>query len=60
MSDLLEVLFSQPKLLAILILAIAAGWLVGAWFGFTAGLVAFGLSFVVFGVVIVVRSLRPR
>lgn len=61
MSDILEFLFSEPKLLLIVVLSIALGWVVGSYFGFTAGLVTFGVSFAGLGVFAMVRAWsRPR
>lgn len=56
MSDLLELIFSEPKLLLIIVLSVALGWVVGSYFGLTAGLVAFAVSFVGLGVFTMVRA----
>lgn len=56
MSDLLEFILSEPKLLLIIVLSVALGWAVGSYFGFMAGVGTFGASFVGFGLFALARA----
>lgn len=54
MSDILEFLFSEPKLL-IIVVSVALGWAVGSHLGIMAGLTTFGASLVGLGIFVMVR-----
>jgi len=56
MSDVIEFLFSEPRMLLILVLSLAVAALVGAWFGVVAGLATFAASVVGLCIVAMVRS----
>lgn len=61
MSDVIEFLFSEPKLLVILVLSLGLAIAVGAWLGVVAGLATFAASVVALCVFAMVRSAsRPR
>ncbi len=55
MSDILEFLFSEPKLLLIIVVSVALGWAVGSHLGIMAGLTTFGASLVDLGIFVMVR-----
>jgi len=56
MSDVIEFLFSEPRLLLIFVLSLALAGLVGAWLGVVAGLATFAASVVGLCVFAMVRS----
>jgi hypothetical protein len=56
MSELLEAILSEPKILISLAIAVPVGFVVGSWFGFMAGLVSFGASFATVLTLLLVRS----
>jgi len=47
MGEILDVLFSEPKIIISLVIAALPGFAVGSHFGFLAGVVGFGASSVV-------------
>lgn len=56
MSDVIEFLFSEPKLLVILVLSLGLATAVGVWLGVVAGLANFAASVVGLCVFAMARS----
>lgn len=60
MSDLIETIISEPRLLFLFVVSIAIGVATGSWFGLMPGLHAFAISFVTIGLFMMVRSWSRR
>lgn len=60
MSDILDTLLSEPRLLLLLVVSIAIGLATGTTLGFMAGLWGFGISFVALGTLMMVRAWSRR
>lgn len=60
MSNLVEAIVSEPRLLLLLVVSIAIGVATGSWFGLMPGLYAFGVSFVTLGIAMMVRAWSRR
>ena len=60
MGEILDVLFSEPKIIISLVIAALLGFSVGSHFGFVAGAVSFGASFVVALTLLLVRARSRR
>ena len=60
MDEILDVLFSEPKIIISLVIAALLGFAVGSHFGFVAGAVSFGASFVVALTLLLVRARSRR
>lgn len=60
MSDIVETILSEPRLLLLLVISIAIGIATGATLGLMAGLWGFGISFVALGTLMMVRAWSRR
>lgn len=60
MGEILDVLFSEPKIIISLVIAALFGFAVGSHFGFFVGTVGFGASFVVVLTLLLVRARSRR
>lgn len=60
MSDIVDTILSEPRLLLLLVVSVAIGVATGYGLGFMAGLWGFGISFVTLGTLMMVRAWTRR